>query len=205
MSAAVTVVVPTIASRHQLLQRALDSIAAQTFRDFEIWVMPDGPDPGLTELRLPPQTQIIGLGRRWQRWGAVQKLVAGYLCQSPYMAYVHDDDYWRPNHLELLMAAFTDPLRGRHEDHQGDPIYPDFCYSKIDWCGSIIGTDPPACGQIDTGCIVHRTDLLQTSTWEADGPYVLDWELVERWIAAGARWRFVPEVTLVYPEKREGR
>ena len=193
---AVTIVVPTIAGRHTLLQRALDSIAAQSFRDFEVWVMPDGP----VDL-----TDVVGtyretpLGRRWQKWGAVQKLVAGYLCESPYMAYLHDDDYWKPRHLELLMAAMMDPIKLDN----GNSVFPDFAYSMIDWCGTVIGTDPPRHAQIDTGCILHRTDLLRVSTWDPQGDYALDWELVERWMAGGARWRFVPEVTLVYPEKRE--
>ena len=204
---AITIVVPTIPSRHDLLGRALDSIRAQTFTDYEVWVMSDGPDEWVPDWRGAQRLIGVPLGRRWQKWGAVQKLVAGYLCQTEFMAYVHDDDYWKPNHLELLMAAINTPMSGRHEDFPpgADPIYPDFVYSKIDWCGGIIGTDPPACGQIDTGCILHRTELLRVSTWDPQGGYALDWELVERWVAAGARWTFVPEVTLVYPEKREGR
>ena len=51
--------------------------------------------------------------------------------------------------------------------------------------------------KIDTSLIVHRRELLERGTWEQSMP-TIDWDLVERWLAAGATWSFVPHVTMDY-------
>ena len=77
-----------------------------------------------------------------------------------------------------------------------------FAYGKMHVHGRgeyLIGTDPPVCGQIDTSMIIHRRELLDVATWRwHPGIPTIDWDLVERWMAAGATWVRVPHVTSDY-------
>ena len=61
-----------------------------------------------------------------------------------------------------------------------------------------MGDDPPYLTGIDTSAIAHRRDLLDLATWRDDGQQTIDWDLVERWIAAGATWAFDAEITADY-------
>jgi hypothetical protein len=78
----------------------------------------------------------------------------------------------------------------------------DFAYPKMAVHGRgeyVIGTDPPAFGQIDTSMIVHRRELLDVATWRwYPGIATIDWDLVSRWMADGATWVHVPAVTCDY-------
>lgn len=193
----VTVVVPTIPSRHDLFLQALNSVGNQTVRDVQVFAMSDGPDPDLAGIIADSQypgvrriyadcgLRVIPLGRQWHPpgWGAAQRLVAGYLCETEFMAYLDDDNIWEPEHLEVLLAAV--------EGH-------DFAFSQGLWpSGQVVG-DAPEMGHIDTSLILHRTELLRKSTWDPADDYIADGRVVERWVAAGATWACVPRQTLIY-------
>ena len=193
----VTVVMPTIAERHDRFLQALDSVGRQTVEDVQVFVMPDGPDTALADiisastaagvwgLYSNGRVRIIPLGRRWHPpgWGAAQRLVAGYLCETEFMAYLDDDNIWEPEHLEVLLAAV--------EGH-------DFAFSQGRWpTGQIVG-EKPEVGYIDTSLVLHRTELLRTSTWNPADDYIADGRLFERWAAAGATWACVPRITMIY-------
>jgi hypothetical protein len=105
------------------------------------------------------------------------------------VAYLDDDNAWRPRHLDVLAGAI---------EREGVS----FAYSQAlcrnaggyQW---VVGCSRPVFAQIDTSLIVHRRGLLETATWRASGQPA-DWDLVERWLAAGATWAHVPEITLDY-------
>ena len=50
-----------------------------------------------------------------------------------------------------------------------------------------VGSDPPGYGAIGTPMIMHRRGLLEVATWEQSLPSI-DWDLVERWLAAGTAY-----------------
>lgn len=194
---AVTVVIPTWQRPRLLIDRALPSVLAQTFTDWEVVVCSDGPDE---RTRLALATRYGGQpGIRWAQvpvhsnlasWGAVARRRGASMALGRVVAYLDDDNAWRPTHLACLYEA----LRTHPEV--------DFAYTRMECIGEglLIGSDPPQMNQIDSSMIAHRAGVLERfGNWaEPPVPYAVDWEIVNRWLAAGARWVYVPEVTVDY-------
>ena len=109
------------------------------------------------------------------------------------IAYLDDDNAWRPDHLALLVKALDDnPAAG-------------FAYGLMVTHpqGVLIGADPPRYGGIDTSMIVHRRELLDVARWPKPGEirgdmHAPDWAIVEAWLAKGAGWVHVPQITVDY-------
>jgi glycosyltransferase involved in cell wall biosynthesis len=163
-------------------------VQAQTHPAVEHVVVSDGPDVGLAE-QLPAGVVFEALDEhdddaRWGHWARLRGLE---LAKGELIAYLDDDNAYRPRHLELLVAALEDN--------------PDaaFAYSQmlVHPSGSVVGTDPPVYCGIDTSIIVHRRELLDLGTWEPSLP-TIDWDIVDRWMQAGAEWAFVGDVTVDY-------
>jgi glycosyltransferase involved in cell wall biosynthesis len=123
------------------------------------------------------------------QWGHYARLHGIDLAKGEYIAYLDDDNSWHPDHVRLLVAALEATGAG-------------FAYGLMAVHGRgeyVIGSDPPAEGQIDTSMIIHRRDLLETATWRwYAGIPTIDWDLVSRWMGAGATWVRVPQVTADY-------
>jgi glycosyltransferase involved in cell wall biosynthesis len=175
-------------------------VLAQEWPHVHHVVVSDGPDPELMALLAadPELDAPVEDGRLLvtelpehdpdARWGHWARLRGIELARGDMIAYLDDDNAYRPNHLSSvvtqMLAEDTDfgyavgLFQGR-----GQP-YP-------------VGSAPPSYAQIDTSLIVHRRELLKRGTWEQSMP-TIDWDLVERWLAAGARWSFVPYVTMDY-------
>jgi hypothetical protein len=62
----------------------------------------------------------------------------------------------------------------------------------------VVGMSPPFCGGIDTSVMMHRRSALDLATWRDEGQETVDWDLAERWLAAGARHAFLGQVTVDY-------
>ena len=110
----VTVVVPTIAGREDLLARALLSVATQTVEPAEVLVITDH--------------------QRQGAWWARNQGAA--LAKTRWLAWLDDDDELLPGHLELLLAGV---LQGKaHLGHE-----PDLIYSYPNFADSRTGPHPP--------------------------------------------------------------
>lgn len=190
----VSVVTPTWQRHDKLFGRSLPSVEAQLYPHVEHIVVSDGPDddlysalkarprPGLRYAELPAHDPTA-------RWGHWARLAGIDLAKGDIIAYLDDDNSFRPSHLLRTVDALTaKPDAG-------------FAYSRV--LMHIysqeyeIGLDPPRYGQIDTSCIVHRKEILKQHTWQQSLPSI-DWDLVERWMVAGIDWAFVPETTVDY-------
>jgi glycosyltransferase involved in cell wall biosynthesis len=195
----VSVVTPTWQRYEFLLGRCMPSAAAQTYGNVEHIIVSDGPDPELAE-RIARVTAWRGDSLRFEqlpehdpaiRWGLHARLRGIALAKGEYIAYLDDDNAFRPEHISRLVAALeASPAAG-------------FAYSRMQVNGRgpayVIGTDPPACGLIDTSEIMHRPALLEVATWQDDGQQeTIDWDLVSRWMAAGITWVLDDAVTADY-------
>jgi len=183
----ISVITPTWQRHRQLTARCIPSVLAQDYDgQVEHIIVSDGPDPGLDGVPgitcLPEHRPAPNRGI-WARLHGI-RLAAGEL-----IAYLDDDNAWRPGHLRLLAAAIE-------REDAAFACSRAQC-SNVNGCRWEIGCAPPVFGQVDTSLIVHRRALLETATWEPSGRPA-DWHLVDRWLAAGARWAFVPQVTLDY-------
>jgi glycosyltransferase involved in cell wall biosynthesis len=191
----VSVITPTWQRYELLRERCIPSVAAQTYLDLEHIVCSDGPDRVLRDLLADePVTYVetkhhdvhpANFGSR-ARNRAIEASVGDLI------AYLDDDNAWRPEHLTLLVKALQDEST-------------DFAYSKLVTHpqGVVIGTDPPRYGGIDTSAIVHRRELLDKGRWPKPGQidgdkHAPDWAIVDTWLRAGATWVHVPAITVDY-------
>lgn len=96
----VSVVISTY-NRKDRLQRALDSVFTQTFKDFEVIVVDDGSTDGTEELCKSYDVQykkITHFGKDTRPKNEGIKLAKG-----EYIAFLDDDNLWRPDHLQVLV------------------------------------------------------------------------------------------------------
>jgi glycosyltransferase involved in cell wall biosynthesis len=94
----VSVIIPTIG--RSTLQRALDSVWNQTYKDLEIIVVFDGPQDvriieGVKTLVLPQRSGFHAKPRN----EGIQSSNGKYIC------YLDDDDEFTPDHVEVLVNA----------------------------------------------------------------------------------------------------
>jgi glycosyltransferase involved in cell wall biosynthesis len=103
----VTVVVPTH-NRSELLKRALVSILAQTYGDFEVIVVDDGSEKSPADVVADlgdPRIQIFTHESNSGAAGA--RNTALKAAQGKYLAFLDDDDEWLPEKLELQVEKIN--------------------------------------------------------------------------------------------------
>jgi hypothetical protein len=99
----VSVVLPTY-ERRVYARRAVDSVLAQRYRDFELIVVDDGSTDGTDDA-------LAGLGARlhyhWQpnRGVSAARNAGIRLARGEIVAFLDSDDRWRANHLEVVTAV----------------------------------------------------------------------------------------------------
>jgi hypothetical protein len=193
--------------RHADVEECVYQVRAQTYRPLEHIIVSDGPDEALRDLicalklqqvhdhekRVPINFQETG--RVWSDEftcsdGAAAFQVAQLLARGPWQMWLSDDEEMEPDHVEVLMDLI--------EETQSD-----FAYSKAHWytadrpglprISNIIGTIPPTPSQI-TNCI-YSTALLDYGKFETHQGRGTDWNQVDAWIKAGARYSFLDRVT----------
>jgi glycosyltransferase involved in cell wall biosynthesis len=119
----VSVIISTY-NRPQFLQRAVDSVLNQTFKEFEIIVIDDNSDqlPNLVlekgENRVVPIRMPFHTGF-WIRPRNVGIMIA----RSQYLCFLDDDNVYLPNHIELLYSNI--------KDDQFDMVYSDRVYKSF--------------------------------------------------------------------------
>lgn len=186
-----SVITPTWHRHDILINRCLPSVAAQTM-PVEHIVISDGPDPVLRELLADADVTYVEVDQHHEEgvnvggWARNRGLE---VVSGDFIAYLDDDNAFRPNHLRLLATALVN-----HPDR-------DFAYSRMfrHGLGDVIGSDPPRYGCIDSSIIMHRADTHKKfGSWPAPSEYHIDWQIIETWLSGGATWVFVPEVTVDY-------
>lgn len=193
----VSVITPTWLRHGHLIDRCIPSVQAQTHPKVEHIVVSDGPDPALRELLAGQPVIYLEVPEHHTYpdgqvdYGSRPRNHALPYATGEYVAYLDDDNAYRPNHLQLLVGALESA---------------DFAYSRMlrHPHGDVIGHLPPRYGGIDTSLIVHRAGVPQKyGMWplpdEIDGDkHAPDWGVVSRWLHAGATWTHVPDITVDY-------
>ncbi len=101
---AVSVIVPTY-ERREAVRRAIASVLAQTFRDFELIVVDDGSRDG-TDEGLAALSPLLRYVRRPNRGVAAARNAGIRLARGRIVAFLDSDDVWLPHHLSLIVALF---------------------------------------------------------------------------------------------------
>jgi glycosyltransferase involved in cell wall biosynthesis len=190
----VSVITPTWQRHDQLLSRCIPSVSGQFWPVFEHIVVSDGPDNDLYDILKSSGHERLRYAEvkthdNTARWGHWARLAGIEMAKGEIIAYLDDDNAYRPRHLWLLVRALMDnPGVG-------------FAYPRtamhVFGNDYEIGTDPPRYGHIDTSGIVHWRTVFEHGTWEPSLP-TIDWDLVDRWMKAGVTWKYVHEVTVDY-------
>jgi len=97
----VSVVIPTYESE-KTLARAIDSVLAQTYRDFETIVVDDGSTDGTDEV-LNSYGERIRVIRQDNRGTSAARNTGILAARGKYVAFLDSDDFWMPNKLELQL------------------------------------------------------------------------------------------------------
>ena len=198
----VSVITPTWHRHDWLLNRCIATVQAQTYPHIEHVIVSDGGDPELAEILqdYPVVFEQLPNDLRGGQWGAAPRRRALELATGDLIAYLDDDDSFRPRHCEVLVRALAD-----HPDAG-------FAYTQMashgqaieDSGGTIIGSADLGPCQIGTPMMMHRKELLELASW---GPpdSMEDWRLIDRWLLRGVTAYFVPEVTVdVWPSAYRG-
>ena len=107
-SASVSVIIPTL-HRPALLTRALASVFRQTWRDLEVIVVVDGPDPdtiAMLQTIDDPRLSVIVNARSLTAAGA--RNVGLDHAKGEWIAFLDDDDEWSPEKLAKQVAYGAD-------------------------------------------------------------------------------------------------
>ena len=109
-AASVSVIVVT-RDRPRLLADALASIASQSPPPLEVRVADDGDTPSFDSLPDLAILELVTLSVSCRQAGAARNAAAGG-ARGEVLAFLDDDDRWRPGHLAGLAGAFDDPQVG---------------------------------------------------------------------------------------------
>ncbi len=202
----ISVVIPTYDNYELLRTRAIPSVLAQSYQNFEIVIVGDAADPR-TEAAVAgfddPRITYVNLPyrgpypadptRRWLVAGVPPYNEAVRLSTGWWIAPLDDDDAFRPTHLErLLMFARQERL--------------ELAYSQISChvpggSTTTIGRFPPEAEQFGVQSSLYNAALAAAFELElADAAFGLpyDWALCRRMMKAGVRLGMLDEQTVDY-------
>lgn len=215
-SAATVAVIIRTKDRPVLLERALRSIGAQTFRDLEVVIIDDGGEPGpvdaLLDTRPDDQHATIKVIHHHEPRGRSAALNAGLAATSAPLIAVHDDDdSWHPTFL----ARCVDVLAGDHSVG-GVAARTELVYERVD--GFTIVEERRELLAAD----IHAVTLFQTiqqgfappisvlyrravhdavGAYDESLPVLEDWDFMLR-LLAGSEMAFVDGEPLAYWHQR---
>jgi len=108
----VSVVIPTC-NRVDLLEKAVASVAAQTFQDFEVIIVNDGEDSLEGVLEKFSNLSITYHKNKENLGGGGSRNKGVLLANYPIIAFLDDDDTWVPEKLEKQVAALKKNLEAK--------------------------------------------------------------------------------------------
>jgi len=195
-----------------MLKRAIESVIAQTFKEWELIIVSDGDETALDTVKQfsDPRIVYIMLPRRYRDTGSTPKNIGIILSHADFIAYLDDDNIYNPNHLETLYNLI--------QEKKVDFVYCSTELRNQSDPNVIVGirNEPaPGYGAIDTSEVLHKkeliwkfglwknTDYTDVYPWgELSGNYGTDWNLFSRWLEGKATWAHSNKVTLIYNYRR---
>lgn len=203
---AVSVIIPTH-NRAELLPRAIQSVLAQTFRDFELIIVDDASSDSTQAVARALQSSDARI--RYIRHGANQGEGASRntgiaAALGEFIAFLDDDDEWVRRKLEAQLAVFQSPTVGNPGLVYCGAIYADASTGEELGRVQARKRDALLCDLLDSNCIIAgaSTAMVEREVFKLCGFFntapVLhdgegtDWEMWIR-IARGYGFDFVDE------------
>lgn len=203
---AVSVLVRTI-GRQAALKDALDSLLAQTLKDFEVLLIEDGPPTLDTFL-----SSYAGLNIRYEALGTNKgRSVTGNralsLAQGEYCLFLDEDDALHPDHLQLLLEAARGAgcaiayswAQERAVERAPDGtilrhgFYKHIRRERFSLLHLVAGNYLPI-----NAVLFRHTFFAQAGGFDEDIDCLEDWLLWLRYAAIEPDWLCVPQPTAIY-------
>jgi glycosyltransferase involved in cell wall biosynthesis len=173
----ISIVMPTF-HRPEALKEAVKSVLQQTHTDWILYIIGDAcPDlEGIMTgdtMMWDPRIRYWNLPENTKEGGTTPRNYAlKMLVTTDYVAYLDDDNTWRPNHLETLWRKMME-----NPSQQ-------FVFSSFQSGEYTIRCKEPIRFRIDTSAILHKRTLLEKHGYwrtQTEVGYAHDFELVSRW------------------------
>lgn len=202
-------------NRHELVLDTIENLVASTYRPLEHIIVSDGIDPFLyakLENELLPyangpaqwnyqgvQIKYAECGRRWSTFLAasistIPFQVAQWMASGDYLMWLSDDERMTPDHItklvHLLETGNNDFVYSLCRIYFSEEIQ---AQQKHRLMPRIIGAKPPFCGSVTN--VLYRAQLLDYRGFEPHIGSGTDWDQVNHWIEAGARYDMLNEIT----------
>lgn len=182
---AVSVIIPTYKRRH-VLRRAIDSVLAQTFTDFEIIVVDDHSEDGSDEIVASyADPRIRFFSHETNRGGNAARTTGIDAARGEWLAFLDSDDAYRPTKLEkqLALLAAKGEAYGlcsvwvEHRDGEGNLVL-----STTPDVDGWIETDLLACNYLGgfSSIVVRRSALHEVGGLDPRMKSAQDWEFFTR-------------------------
>jgi glycosyltransferase involved in cell wall biosynthesis len=191
----VSVILPTF-NRPQFLEKALESILNQTYKNFEIIVINDGGsdvENVVAKLNTRGNIVYVRLAKNIERSAARNAGIK--IARGKYIAYLDDDDLFYPDHLETLVTtlqsgphavAYTDAYRAVQQMADGTyrTVQRQLLYS-YDFTPDAILVE----NQFPNLCCMHRKSCFdEVGLFDESLQTHEDWDL---WIRLSRKYSFV--------------
>jgi len=188
-------------NKRELLQRAIDSVLAQTFKEFEMIIIDDH-SPTPPKFTLPDgEDRIVPIRLPWNTGYMVRPKNVGIMCaKGKYICYLDDDNVYLPDHLEVLYKAIIET--------QADVVYGDRVYKSDNpnekrFMGRMsYDYDLRRINQgnyIDTSDIMHTIQAINdVGYWDIFWERKADWLLMTRFGRAGKKIVHIPKIITEY-------
>lgn len=99
----------TTRNRHQLCQRAIDSVLSQTYSNIECIVVDDASDDGqYKDWEQDARITYVYIPKEESRGGNYARNTGIKTAKGKYIAFLDDDDYWLPNKIEKQVALIQE-------------------------------------------------------------------------------------------------
>lgn len=206
----VSVIVPTY-NRPDRLRTALESLAAQTYQDFEVIVINDaGCEVGFVIAACADRHRITTITHDRNRGLAAARNSGLRAAKGAYIAYLDDDDRYLPHHLETLVAyldrhecrvAYTDAWRVQERLSNGNYVETG---RDVPYSYEFSPVDLLVNNYFPVLCVMHARQCVDEVGFFDDSLFAHeDWDL---WIRMATRFPFkhLPVTTAEFTWRGDG-
>jgi len=197
MGPLISVVIPTF-KRRALLESAVLSALQQDYVNLDIVVVGDDcPDLKDDPMMFTnhPTVRVHNMLKNHGAGGAAPRNHALRIAAGDLIAYLDDDNAWKPNHVSSLYELYRKAGGS-------------FVFSSMSVEGKDLKFTEPKFQGIDTSCVLHEKALVRKyGEWKdrVEGGYAHDWEFFERWVKGEEKWACTKLPTLIYNADSSGQ